>query len=95
MPIEFEEDKIGRSLRFSPNGRALGKAPAPKPKKEAKSILKLLIKLKIAKNEDYAKLYLLIIIIIASSLTIFFGVKTWQDFNPDINIAPIDLNQIQ
>lgn len=93
MPIEFEEYKPGEQ-KFSPTGRPLGIVPTIVEKKP-NSILGLMIKIRLAKNEDYAKLYLLIVIIIAFSLTIFFGMKTWQDFHPNIEVAPIDLNQIQ
>jgi len=93
MPIEFEEYKPGEQM-FSPTGRPLGRVPEAAPVKNTSPILQFLIKIKIAKNEDYAKLVLLIIIIIAFALAVFYGYQTYQDFHPDINTAPIDLNQI-
>ncbi|MEI6042664.1 MAG: hypothetical protein WCQ00_03825 [bacterium] len=93
MPIEFEEYKAGEQM-FSPNGRSLGKAPAVKEKRPS-SILGFLIALKLAKNEDHAKFILLIVIIIAVGLTMYFGINTYRDFHPDVYVAPIDLNQLK
>jgi hypothetical protein len=93
MPIEFDEYKIGEQ-RFSPTGRPLGKVVA-KPKENTSSpLLSILIKLKLAKDEDHAKFILLIIIIVAFGLAIFFSIKSYQYLTPEINTAPIDLNQI-
>lgn len=95
MPIEFEEEKNNRPLKFSPTGRFLGRESLPKDNKTPNYIIDFLIKIKIAKNEDYAKFILLLIIIVVFSLTIFYSIKTYQNFNPEINTAPIDLNQIE
>ncbi len=93
MPIEFDEEKNSRPIRFSPTGRPLGREPLPKEKK-TNSILDFLIKFKIAKDEDHAKFILLLIIVVAFGLTIYYGVKTYQDFHPQVDTAPIDLNQM-
>lgn len=93
MPIEFEEHKIG-TQRFSPTGRPLGRFTA-KPKERPNSpILSVLIKSKLAKDEDHAKFILLIVIIVAFGLAIFYSIKAYQDLTMEINTAPIDLNQI-
>ena len=96
MPIEFEEEKRSTPIpRFSPTGRRLENIK-PAAAKKSISILAFLVKHRLAKNEDYAKLYLLIVIIIIFSLTVFYGLQTYQNFNPqDVNTAPIDLNQIE
>ncbi len=94
MPIEFDEYKDNRPIRFSPTGRPLGREPLPPEKKAGNSILGFLIKIKIAKDEDHAKFILLIIIIIAFGLAIYYGIKTYQSFNPTIDTAPIDLDQM-
>ena len=93
MPIEFEEQRPGEQV-FSKTGRPLGRVPDARPVKDTSPILHFLIKIKIAKDEDHAKLVLLIIIIIIFALIVFYGYQTYQDFHPDINTAPIDLNQI-
>ena len=95
MPVEFEEYKNDRPMRFSSTGRPLGREPLPQEKKTSNSILGFLIKLKIAKDEDHAKFILLLIIIIAFGLAIYYSIKTYQNFHPEVNTAPIDLNQIE
>ena len=94
MPIEFEEYKAGKP-RYSPNGRYLGKAPAIKDKKEYGFILGLLLKLKLVKDQDHAKFVLLLIIIIFFGLAVFYGVETYNNFNPsNVNTPPINLDLI-
>ena len=93
MPIEFDEYKNNRPVRFSPTGRPLGREPVPQKNKKPNSILGFLIKIKIAKDEDHAKFILLIIIIIAFGLSIYYSVKTYQNFNPTVDTAPINLDQ--
>ena len=90
MPIEFEEYKA--SKKAVPVGNSpLAKLVEEKPN----SIITLLVSWKIAKNEDYAKLILLIVSIAVFSIAIYFGTKTYQAFNPkNLDTAPIDLNQI-
>lgn len=94
MPIEFEEYKPGQP-KFSPNGRYLGKAPAIKEKKDYGFILGILLKLKITKDEDHAKFVLLLIIIVTFGLAIFYSIKTYQNFNPEVNTAPVSLDEVE
>jgi hypothetical protein len=95
MPIEFEEYKNDRPMRFSETGRPLGREPLPKTEKTESPILGFLIKMKIVRDEDHAKFILLLIIIIAFGLSVYYSIKTYQNFNPQVNTAPIDLNEIE
>lgn len=97
MPVEFQEytDAI--------LDRAKVKAPVHKePVTEAKvaskdyhPILKAMVSLRLAKNEDYAQLILLIISIILFGLAIFYGIRAYQDYTASVNVAPIDLDQLE
>jgi hypothetical protein len=92
MPIDFDENKPGVP-RFSPNGRYLGKTLPVKEKKEYGPIIALILKVKLAKDEDHAKFILFIIVLIAFGLAIHYGILTYKTFHPDVNTAPIELDQ--
>lgn len=94
MPIEFEEFKNDKPIAtFGPTGRALDTQTTPIVEKPD-SISGVLVRLKIARNEEYAKLILLIIILIAFPVAIFYGLKTYQTFNVEVDTSPVDLNEI-
>ena len=90
MPVEFEEYKPSKKIRNT------GVSPLAHmvEEKNSFSILRLMVSWKIAKNEDYAKLILLIVALIIFAVAMFFIIQSYQNLHPDINTAPIDLNQI-
>ncbi len=98
MPVEFEEFKNnkpqGTSAPFIP-GRSPLSSEEPAPEiKSSSPILAFLVKAKLAKNEDYAKLILLIIIIIAFALAFLYSYKAYNSYSPEvINTAPINFDE--
>jgi len=96
MPIEFEEQNYDRPNKpIDQIGKRLPINNIPVVKKNPHPILAILIKLRIAKDEDHAQFILLILTIILFGLAIYYIVQSYQALNPTINTAPIDLNQIQ
>lgn len=94
MPVEFEEFK-DQIFNRPKTGVPMPKEAKIKPisLKNYNPLVTLLIKLRIAKNEDYAQLILLIATIIIFGIAIFYGVKAYQSTNPNINTTPIELGE--
>lgn len=99
MPVEFEEFKINKPQSpntppFIPGRSPLSKNESVPEIKSGSPILAFLIKAKLAKNEDYAKLILLIIIIIAFTLAFLYSYKAYNSYSPEvINTAPINFDE--